>query len=202
MPEQEQQAPPSGAPEDPRGAEVPPAPGEEPQAPPPQVVDPEAAEHAQRDGLPEDREATTREANDALASMLAAEGPPPVTTETVDMPELAKRMGIESFSVTLRGLSDPELQQCSDRAVKPPTKQQRKLGMTQGGPDPARLKRLLIAVATIDPNLSDQRLLERYGPTTEHVVQRWFLPGEIDALSEVVNDLTGYGGGAVERAKE
>lgn len=178
------------------GAEIP----EVPQPGQPQLVDEETARAAAHDGLPETGEPTHRQANDALASMLSAE-PPPLPTETFEMKDLAERMGVEAFVVQLRGLKEVEIVQCGERAVKPPTKQQKKLGLSNGGPDNARMKRLLVAQAMVNPDLTNAALLEKHGPTSEHVIQRWFLPGEIDQLSEAVNDMSGYGAGAVERAK-
>lgn len=178
------------------GAEIP----EETQGQP-KLVDAEEAAAAARDGLPEVGAPSARQANDALASMLATE-PPPLPTEVVEMKDLAERMGIEQFSVQIRGLNDKELEQVSERATKPPTKAQRKMGMTSGAPDQSRMKRLIVEKAMISPDLTNAALLEKYGPTGEHVIQRWFLSGEIDQLCEAVNDLSGFGAGAVERSKQ
>jgi vacuolar-type H+-ATPase subunit I/STV1 len=128
--------------------------------------------------------------------------PPPLPTEIVEMKALAERMGIERFDVQIRGLNDSELEQISERATKEPTKAQRKMGMSRGAPDFTRQKRLIVATAMMVPNLKNPELLDKYGPRDEDVVQKWFLSGEIDQLSEAVNDMSGYGAGAVERAKE
>jgi hypothetical protein len=176
------------------GAEIP----EEPEGP--QTVDAATGAAAARDGLPESGEPTPKQANDALASMLSSE-PPPLPTEVFEMKELAERMKVAEFPVTLRALNDAELEQISDRSTKAPTKEQRKMGVTTGAPDTQRMKRLIVATGMVSPALSNPALLEKYGPQPEHVVRRWFLSGEIDQLCEKINDLSGFGAGAVERAK-
>ena len=176
------------------GAEIPEEPGEL------RTVDAETGDAAMRDGLPESGDPTPKQANDALASMLSSE-PPPLPTESFDMKDLAERMGLAEFKVTLRGLNDPELERIGNQSSKPPTKDQRKMGITTGAPDMPRMKRLIVAAGMVSPALGNPALLTKYGPHPEHVVQRWFLTGEIDNLSEKINELSGYSAGAVERAK-
>ena len=167
----------------------------------PELVSEEEGAALARDGLPEaGEEPTSAQANNALASMLST-APPPLPVGTFDMKELAERMKVESFPVKLRGLTDNELEKISDRSTKPPTKEQRKMGMTIGRPDQQRMKRLIVATAMVEPPLDNPQLLEKYGPSSEHVVMRWFLSGEIDQLCEAVNDMSGFSAGAVERAK-
>lgn len=176
------------------GAPIPEEPGEL------RTVDAETGAAAVRDGLPVSGDPTPKQANDALASMLSTE-PPPLPTESFNMEALAERMGLESFEVTLRALYDEELERISDQSSKAPTKEQRKMGITTGAPDTQRMKRLIVATGMVSPALGTKALLDKYGPHPEHVVRRWFLSGEIDQLCEKINDLSGFGGGAVERAK-
>lgn len=45
----------------------------------------------------------------------------------------------------------------------------------------------------IDPNLKDKKLLEHFGvPTPKELVKKMLLPGEIDDLYNLINDLSGY----------
>ena len=45
----------------------------------------------------------------------------------------------------------------------------------------------------IEPSLKDKRLLEHFGvPTPKELVKKMLLPGEIDDLYNLINDLSGY----------
>ena len=105
------------------------------------------------------------------------------------------------FSVTLRGLSDAEFEQLGERALREPTKDEEKLGQFAKVRDPQRMNLLMVAQAMENPNLRAGELLSAYG-RPEEIVRRWFAPGEIMQLASWVNDLSGWGNAAVERARK
>lgn len=166
-------------------------------------VEPEEVESDFAEDEPQEQvsgELSPREATDALDLMLRSD-PPEFPTERINMVKLAERMGVEEFWIELRGLSEPELEQVGRRSERKPTKEEREAGQTRPR-DLQRLFALTVAEAMIEPDLRDARMLQAHGPTPLHVVQRWFLPGEIQQLQEVVSELSGFGGEAVERAKK
>jgi hypothetical protein len=157
-------------------------------------------EREENDDLPE------FEAESELEAMLAVE-PPTVAeiTETVRMPELARRLSkkagrrLPEFKVTLRALTEKELEQCSERAQRDPTAVEKEGGARGKVRDPGRFNRLVVAEAIVSPDFTHPALLKRDGPTPEHAVMRWFLTGEIDRLSDVATDISGYSLEAVRR---
>lgn len=103
------------------------------------------------------------------------------------------------FWVELRGLLDTEIEELEDRAMRPPTPQERKRFGDRPQRDFPLFNRLLIATAMLNPDLR-QLGLDMGQP--ERIVRMWFTPGEITWLSSGVNDLSGWDDGAVEKAKK
>lgn len=57
-----------------------------------------------------------------------------------------------------------------------------------------RFQKLLVYTFTVNPDLSNPKLLEKYGAMApEDVVDRALLPGEIDRLAERILELGGFG---------
>lgn len=100
---------------------------------------------------------------------------------------------------TVRVLSSEEIEQATERCTR---------YISQGrGPkekqvDQQKLQRVLVAMATIAPNLKDARLLSKFGVTeAAGVVGRIMLPGQVAALSDKIMEVSGYDDDVVEVAK-
>jgi hypothetical protein len=163
----------------------------------------EAERKASERRKPADDEETLppAEAAASLDLMLSAEDVPPPPTEVFEMAELAARLGAESFTVELRALSEPELEAIGRRSERRPTAEERERGVLRPR-DMSIMWATTVSEAMVTPDLTNSSLLQKYGPTPRHVVQRWFLPGEIQKLAEAVTDLTGWSEGSVARAKK
>jgi hypothetical protein len=146
------------------------------------------------------------EAESELEAMLAVQ-PPTVSeiTAVINMPQLARRLSkkagrrLHEFHVTIRALTEKELEQCSERAQRDPTAAEKEGGARGKVRDPGRFNRLVVAEAIVSPDLKHPALLKHTGPTPEHAVMQWFLTGEIDRLADEVTDLSGYSLEAVRR---
>lgn len=138
------------------------------------------------------------QAANLLDLLLSPEGPPdpPSITLVVNRPD-----GSFNVRVRLRGLSEREIESIGDRCWRDSTPRERKQGAGDQQRDMNRVMRLQVATAMIEPNLQDSRVLAAHGPTVEDVVQKWFLPGEIDQLSDKVIELSGWGQEALRRIK-
>lgn len=132
------------------------------------------------------------EGRSALELMLSTE-PPPLPREPYKVARL-------NMTVTLRGLTEKELEDIARRCERRPTKEERERGVIGMQRDNVRFQRLCVVEAMIDPDLAHPQLRERFGPTPEHVLQRWFLAGEIAQMSDFVTDLSGWSDEAVVRA--
>lgn len=154
-----------------------------------EIIEPESDEY-----VDPGRDLSPTEAKSALEAMLSSQPQDaPIESYTV------ARLG---FDVTLRGLSEREIDQVGRRSERPPTKSERARGIIAGQRDPARFNLLLVSEALIDPDLTNRELLSRDGPNPADVVRKWFLPGEIIQLADTVMDLSGYSEEAITRAKK
>ena len=152
------------------------------------------------------------EAASALDLMLSTDAPP-LPESRFNMEDLAARLkkmelpvpedeeGVAQFIIELRGLSERELADLDERARRPPTAQEREEGMSGRVRDQNRYFRLIVVESMIEPDLSNERLLSEHGPTAEHVVMRWFLPGEITFIAQRVMQLSGWSDNALVAAK-
>lgn len=137
-------------------------------------------------------ELAPEEAQSALDAMLSSEPPSnPVESYKVS------RLGI---TLKLRGVSEQEIDVVGRRAERQPTKAERARGIFAPQRDSARFNLLLSTVGMVDPDLNDSALRQKFGPRPEDVVRRWFLPGEIIQMADVIMDLSGYGDEAVVKA--
>jgi len=97
---------------------------------------------------------------------------------------------------TLQGVSQPILENIRDAATKinPQTKE-------------VEIDRKQIQYETLlhgieSPNLRDKNLNDHYGVLTPYdLISKLLLPGEIEALSDQIGDLSGYGENVVEEIK-
>lgn len=134
-----------------------------------------------------------QEASSLLHYMLSA--------EPAGLPEESFTLERLGFDVKLRALNEKEIQQIEHRARRPATREEKDQGLAFAR-DPHRGNVLAVATAMVDPDLRNPELLGKHGPNPEHVVQRWFLPGEITRMGDKIMDLSGYAETAVVRAKE
>jgi hypothetical protein len=67
--------------------------------------------------------------------------------------------------------------------------------------DQRHFQRLVVTESMIAPDPHTPAVTNKYG-RPEDFVRSWFAPGEIMQLYQAVNDLSGWGSGAVERAKK
>lgn len=157
---------------------------------------------------PERREAR---AASALQRMLSTE-PKPLDHERFKVGRLSPEgeapdeITPDSFVVTLRGLDERELKEISRRSMRPSTKAEREAGAGPRVRDPDTGNVLTVATALMDPDLSgstpeSQALLSQQGPGPEHVIRRWFAPGEIQQMADRAMELSGWSDEALVRAK-
>jgi hypothetical protein len=139
------------------------------------------------------------EAQDLLDIMLAAEAPPPYPEDDFI---IRRPDGSLTAKIRLRGIPEDEMDLLAARCWRTPTDQEKKAGVTATlVRDMSRLKRLTTGAGMIQPLVTDSRLLAKYGPRPEDVVTNWLLTGEIDKISDAVNDLSGWSEDALTKAK-
>lgn len=102
-----------------------------------------------------------------------------------------KTVGLERLGipVRLKGLTGKQVYSIRERCTDKKTKR----GQVIERLDEEQFNVSLIAAATVTPNWGDTTLQEKYkasGP--EEVIKRILLAGELDALGNVVLDLSGY----------
>lgn len=135
---------------------------------------------------------TDDEARSALDVMLSS-APQEMPTEKTVISRL-------KLTVTLRGVTERQIDAIGKRSERQPTKSERARGIFSTQRDGAKFNLLLVAEGLEDPDLTNRELLARFGPRPEDVVKQWFLPGEIVQMADVVMDLSGYSEEAVTRA--
>lgn len=129
-----------------------------------------------------------------------------------------KRLGLV---FTLRAIEDEAIRMCMKRSEKRQTKMEKQRGLTPER-DTNLMEALVIVESCIgikkrlfsseeaessgqpefaDPiALTDDRLLDKWGPRPQDVIDRWLLPGERAQLADIVTDLAGYETNAVVEA--
>jgi hypothetical protein len=157
----------------------------------------------------------SKAANGALDRMLSVKAAPEPTTQDVNMVAFAERLEAEEieeghreapsdrpeFWVTLRGLGEDEYVQIEKNCRRKSTKQEKIIGAGDYLTDQSMVKRISVIRSMLKPDMTDKRLASKETPTPHHVIQKWFLAGEIDQLMQVVTDISGWADGALERAK-
>jgi hypothetical protein len=130
---------------------------------------------------------------DALAIMLGAE---PINQK--QKLKLAGRQGMAPMAITIRSLSDTEIANLRKGATK-----QGKKADADDAIDTDLLNRMIVAKATISPDLSNAELLRKHGVhSADGIVGKLFLPGWITLLVAEVFALSGWDEEAVTKLGE
>lgn len=108
----------------------------------------------------------------------------------------------KKFKVKIRAIGGEEYRniqdQCTTRIVD------RKRGGLRTEFDQRKSQRLVILNCVSEPNLRDKKLLDAYNVRPEDedaIVDRAFLPGEVDYLAECILELSGYTEEVLEKVK-
>lgn len=105
------------------------------------------------------------------------------------IPEKTVKLERLGIPITLRALTAKQVFSIRERC----TERKEKRGQVIERLDEEEFNTALIAAATVRPNWGDQKLLAKYkasGP--EEVIKRVLLAGEMQALGDVVLDLSGF----------
>lgn len=120
-----------------------------------------------------------------------------VPKRQVEVKRLSEAVG-EPVIFTLRALTGEEIQDANDASMK--LSKRGELDSMDG----STLQCMTVLYGTMDPDLKSKELLEAYGAATPEILIKetgFLLPGEVAALFNAVQDLSGYGEGAVEQVK-
>jgi hypothetical protein len=105
------------------------------------------------------------------------------------VPERTVKLERLGIPIRLRGLTGKQVYAIRERC----TDRQNKRGQVTERLDMEQFNTALIAAATVAPNWGDAKLLAKYNASgPEEVVKRVLLAGELDALGDVVLDLSGF----------
>jgi len=105
------------------------------------------------------------------------------------VPERTVKLERLGIPVRLRGLTGKQVYTIRERC----TERQNKRGQMTERLDMEQFNTALIAAATVAPNWGDPQLLAKYNASgAEEVIKRVLLAGELDALGDVVLDLSGF----------
>lgn len=112
-------------------------------------------------------------------------------TKTVDVPILPDKKGVAKvIPWTLRVLDDDTVDELRDRATKT-VKTGRNSRERQT--DMKKFSALLVATATVDPNLDEPKLRGKFGSMESYkLLRKLILPGTITKLADTVMELSGY----------
>lgn len=128
---------------------------------------------------------------DALAIMIGAE---PINQR--QKLRLAGRQGMAPMSITIRSLSDTEIANLRKGAAKPTKKDEDAI-------DTDLLNRMIVAKATISPDLTNADLLRKHDVHSgDGIVGKLFLPGWITLIVAEVFSLSGWDDKAVTKLGE
>lgn len=141
------------------------------------------------------------EAHAALSLMLSATRPAPPEDDWFKVDRLSKMLGAP-FWLHMRGLTDGEYETLQQGAYREPTKLEKDQGIAGPIQDRSMLNKMVLVKAIVEPRMTDEELLTKFGPSPLDVVHKWFSPGEINTLAAYVSDMSGYAVGAIQRAKE
>ena len=120
-----------------------------------------------------------------------------------------KRLGLV---FTLRSITDEAIQTCMRRSEKRQTKMEKQRGLTPER-DMGRMEALIIVEACVEikkdlgdgkyaepVELTDDKLLAKWGPRPEDVINNWLLAGEKTQMADYATDLAGYSTNSVVEA--
>lgn len=120
-----------------------------------------------------------------------------VPKRQVEVKRLSDLAG-EPVVFTIRALTGEEIQDANDAAMK-----LSKRGELENM-DGSTLQCMTVLYGTMDPDLKSRELLDLYGAATPEMLVKesgFLLPGEVAALFNAIQELSGYGEGAVETVK-
>ena len=117
--------------------------------------------------------------------------------------KITKRQGLAAdLILTIGSLTDLEFKACANQAEVPVGNRAQRRRPGGGGEtetDGNLLQRLIVVAGVVSPDLNDSRLLTQHSCyLAEELVQKIFLPGEINSISEWVMDLSGFNQSSVE----
>ena len=119
-----------------------------------------------------------------------------VPTKKVEIKRLSETVG-QPVVFTVRALTGEEFQDAQDAAMR----------ISKRGEveelDSRTLQVMCVLFGTQDPNLKDKELLDLYEAATPDQLLdgRFLLPGELSQLFNAIQELSGFGDGAVQEIK-
>lgn len=112
----------------------------------------------------------------------------------IEIPRLSELMG-EPFIVEIRAITNKEFKGIQNLSVKIENSDNIDI-------DDDLIKRLTILDGTLDPNLKDKELREKFNvPTPLEMIDALFLPGEYHQIYNEISELSGFGKDAVKDVK-
>lgn len=120
-----------------------------------------------------------------------------VPKKKVEIKRLSEAVG-EPVIFTLRALTGDEIQDAQDAALKLSKKGELE------NMDGCTLQCMTVLYGTLDPDLKSKELLDAYEAATPEILVKetnFLLPGEVAQLFNAIQELSGYGEGAVESVK-
>jgi hypothetical protein len=142
----------------------------------------------------------SEEAADALTMMLSVDADPEPEIDFIRIDRLSKKFG-QDFFFRVRGLTEDEMKEIESAAIRETTAEERERGFARIISDPAKRDRLMVIKGSINPDLTNRQLLQRYKGDSEEALKAWLNPGERIAVAELITELTGFRDGATTRAK-
>lgn len=133
-----------------------------------------------------------------LERMMSAT-PPGLQEETLSIPRLATKLGLEDFQIRIRELDDNTLKQIESRSQRPTTEMEQRGGYGRIRQDAAYYNMLICAAAIVDPDMVALSQQPDQGPRPEDVVGRWFNQGERALIANIALELMGFEQNAVVR---
>jgi hypothetical protein len=110
-------------------------------------------------------------------------------TKEVEVERLSKLTG-EQFILKLQAVSAPETESIRDMATK------------NDEVNIVEVRKGIILAGVKEPNLRDETLRKHFGSATPYdLIDKLFLPGEIEAIYNQISNLSGYDDGAVAEVK-
>jgi hypothetical protein len=110
-------------------------------------------------------------------------------TKEVEVGRLSDLTG-EQFILELQAVSAPETESIRDMATK------------NNEVDILEVRKGLILAGVKEPNLRDETLRKHFSSATPYdLIDKLFLPGEIEAIYDQISKLSGYDDGAVAEVK-
>lgn len=123
---------------------------------------------------------------DPLDALLSIDQRPEDVTDEINVPIV----GGQRVKWKYRALTGQEIDDFDEQCT---TWRRRGRGERVRERDTQRFTRMIVAAATLSPNLDDQRLKDKYGVTEpERIVGKVLMPGTYDGVSTKILELSGY----------